>query len=188
LSCFPREYESATHVHLCTAPPVQQLEWLAFLRALPGHRTISADAFEHYAQIDLKRSRAALADCDLRFMNDEEHRLLFAGGPLPQTPTVTKHGPGGASYTEAEQTWHAAADQVTPVDTTHAGEILAGVFLSLRLAAADPPTALGLAVRAATAKVTQFGVDGDRLLRVLADIRSNLRGSCGSAGLRCEGV
>ncbi|MER5649333.1 carbohydrate kinase family protein [Streptosporangium sp. NPDC002524] len=174
LSCFPREYESAGHVHICTAPPAQQLEWLGFLRALPGRRTVSGDAFEHYAETDPGRSRAALLGCDLCFLNDEERRLLFPGETLPRTPVVTKHGGRGASYSEAGRTWHAATEAVVPVDSTHAGEILAGVFLALRLASVDRVTALRQAVRAATAKVTQFGVDGDRLLRVLSEIRSDV--------------
>jgi sugar/nucleoside kinase (ribokinase family) len=173
LDCFPREYESAEHVHVCTAPPDQQLDWLQFLRKLPGSRTISCDAFEHYAQLDPSRSRAALINCDLRFLNDVEHRLLFADDTLP-LPAITKHGAGGASFLENGRAWRANTDSVTAVDTTHAGEILAGVFLALRLAAVEPATALSNAVRAATAKVTQFGVDGDRLLSTLAKIRSEV--------------
>lgn len=173
LSCFPKHYESARHVHICTAPPTQQIEWIQFLRRLPGCRTISCDAFEHYARIDSQRSRAALVRSDLRFLNDEELRLLFANEALPR-PAVTKHGAKGATFLDTNLTWYAPAEQVTSVDTTHAGEILAGVFLALRLANVDYSTALSRAVRAATAKVTQFGVDGDRLLRALAEVREEM--------------
>ncbi|MCG5211954.1 PfkB family carbohydrate kinase [Streptosporangium soli] len=186
LSCFPREYESAGHVHICTAPPAQQQEWLAFLKALPGHRTVSADAFEHYAELDPEGSRVALNSCDLAFMNDEERRILFADGPLPQNSAITKHGPKGASYSAAGRTWHAATVPVTPVDTTHAGEILAGVFLALRSAGVEPAPALRQAVRAATAKVTQFGVDGDRLLGVLSEIRAETRDPRDATDSPCE--
>lgn len=171
LDSFPRNYETADHVHICTAPPEQQLEWIRFLRKLPGHRTISCDAFEYYARLDPARSRTALTDCHLRFLNDEERRLLFIDDDLP-LPAVSKHGAFGASYLEPGRAWQVAADGVTAVDTTHAGEVLAGVFLALRAAAVDPATALRHAVRAATAKVTQFGVDGDHLLGTLSEIRS----------------
>ncbi|MEV4254102.1 carbohydrate kinase family protein [Spirillospora sp. NPDC049652] len=173
LSCFPDAYRSASHVHVCTAPPAQQLQWLHYLQSLPGRRTISCDAFEHYARTEPLSSRAALAECDLRFANDEELELLGGDTTEAGTPIVVKHGSGGASYSDGHQTWHAPAPPVRAVDTTHAGEILAGVFLALRSAVA-PPVALRHAVRAATSKVTQFGVDGDQLLRTLAAIRDDV--------------
>ncbi len=173
LNAFPEEYASADHVHICTAPPSQQLEWLQFLRKLPGHRTISCDAFEHYAWLDPTGSRSALVNCDLRFLNDAERRMLFADDALPR-PAIIKHGAEGASFLEKDHTWHSSADPVTAVDTTHAGEIVAGVFLALRAEGLNTTTALRLAVRAATAKVTEFGVDGDRLLVALAEIRAEV--------------
>ncbi|MGP3964956.1 carbohydrate kinase family protein [Nonomuraea sp. 3N208] len=175
LSSFPMEYRNARHAHICTAPPSQQLQWLEFLRGLPGRRTISVDAFELYAKTDPERSRVVVAESDLAFMNDEERQILFGAGPLPDVPIVVKHGPRGASYVEDGQVCPVATCRVTAVDTTHAGEILAGVFLALRMAAVDAVTALQYAVRAATAKVTQFGVDGDRLLESLSQIRAEVR-------------
>lgn len=172
---FPADYARAKHVHICSAPPNQQLQWIEFLGGIPGTRTVSVDAFEHYALNEPEKSRVALASCDLAFMNDEERRLLFGARPLPRVPTVLKHGSRGASYIDGCHVHRAPTHAVNAVDTTHAGEILAGVFLALRLASVDPATALSHAVRAATAKVTQFGVDGERLLKVLTEIRATVR-------------
>lgn len=173
LSCFPVEYRSARHVHICTAPPSQQLRWIEFLRALPGRRTISCDAFEHYAEIDPKLSRAALAAGDLMFLNDQERRLIFADDRLPK-PAIIKHGSGGATYSGHGAEWFVPASRVGPVDTTHAGEILAGVYLALVAGEISTEVALEYAVRSATAKVTEFGVDGNRLRQVLSSIRGQI--------------
>ncbi|WP_442942187.1 PfkB family carbohydrate kinase [Nonomuraea sp. NBC_00507] len=94
---------------------------------------------------------------------------------MPDVPIVVKHGPRGASYVEDGQVCPVATCRVAAVDTTHAGEILAGVFLALHLAAVDTVTALQYAVLAAPGKVTQFGVDGDRLLESLSPIRAEVR-------------
>jgi sugar/nucleoside kinase (ribokinase family) len=61
------------------------------------------------------------------------------------------------------------------VDSTGAGEVLAGVFLALRAAGVPVRAALGYGVRAASAKVAEFGVDGERLRRELAAIAGEVK-------------
>jgi sugar/nucleoside kinase (ribokinase family) len=170
LDAFPDEYAGARHFHLCTAPPAQQVAWLEFLRGLPGVRTISGDAFEAYAEADPEMSRAVLSRCDLLFMNEEERRILYPRGIPGEHSYVVKNGAGGASYVDSNTAVDRPARQVVAVDTTHAGEILAGTFLRIRLAGFPPSVALAHAVRAATAKVTEFGVDGEALRSTLHDI------------------
>jgi sugar/nucleoside kinase (ribokinase family) len=53
------------------------------------------------------------------------------------------------------------------VDTTGAGEVLAGAFLSMRAMGVPDPVALRHAVAVASAKVTEFGVDGPHLRRAI---------------------
>ncbi|GAA2353397.1 carbohydrate kinase family protein [Dactylosporangium salmoneum] len=167
---LPAPYRRARHVHLATAPPQQQWAWLTFLRTLPARPAVSVDMFEHFASSDPALCRSLCAAADLLFMNDEERHILYGDGPLPSAPAVVKHGPLGASYcgTLVPTT---AAD---PVDTTGAGEVLAGVFLALRLAGEDPLPALTAAVRAATAKVTEFGMDGAGLATAIDEIAAHI--------------
>lgn len=175
LRCFPAAYVGAQHIHIATAPPSQQLEWLHFLRARPERSIISVDSFELYASAEPDLSREVCRSVDLIFMNQKERELLF-GDDLPTgIPVVTKLGPRGAIYHSPTETLHVPTEPMDPVDTTGAGEILAGVFLALRTVLEEPLPALRAAVRAATASVTEFGVDGPRLRHVLEEIHTNLR-------------
>src|SRR6266566_2073219 len=45
---FPPRYLDASHIHLGTAPPDQQLTWLEYLHDRDCRAQISADMFEHY--------------------------------------------------------------------------------------------------------------------------------------------
>jgi ribokinase len=168
---FPLRYESATHVHLATAPPEQQLVWLSFLRTIERRPTVSVDMFEHFARDEGDLCRRVCEQADLIFMNAEERRILFDRRALPDVPAVVKFGPLGACYQRSGGACWVGTIPEKAVDTTGAGEVLAGVFLALRLAGDSPRTALTEAVRAATAKVTQFGVDGHHLARVLRQIQ-----------------
>jgi sugar/nucleoside kinase (ribokinase family) len=67
---------------------------------------------------------------------------------------------------------HVSAPQVDAVDTTGAGEVLAGAFLALGILGLAPEAALLYAVRLASAKVADFGFGSQRLHREISDIRS----------------
>jgi ribokinase len=56
------------------------------------------------------------------------------------------------------------------VDTTGAGDMLAGAFLALELARVPPLAALDAAVRIATASVEAFGVDNPKFRAAIASI------------------
>ncbi|GAB4061364.1 carbohydrate kinase family protein [Catellatospora paridis] len=171
---FPPAYQLTRHVHLATAPPEQQLAWLLHLRRVLPRATISVDMFEHFAAQDGALCRQVCHGADLIFMNEEEQRLLFSSHDYPQVPTVVKFGPGGAGYRKDGRLLRVHAPQEQPVDTTHAGEILAGVYLSLRAHGLPRQDCLTHAVRAASAKVTQFGVNGDALTATLDRIRAEV--------------
>ncbi|MFC7244557.1 carbohydrate kinase family protein [Catellatospora aurea] len=171
---FPQAYRLTRHVHLATAPPEQQLAWLVHLRRVLPRATISVDMFEHFAERDGALCRQVCRGADLIFMNEEEQRLLFGGHEHPPVPAVVKFGPEGAGYCQDGQLTRVRATREEPVDTTHAGEILAGVFLSLRAYGLPRQDCLAHAVRAAAAKVTQFGVNGDALTATLDRIRAEV--------------
>jgi len=154
---LPADYLTARHVHLATAPSRQQLAWLDIARRLPGRPTVSVDMFEHFAMTLPQQSRQVRDAADLVFLNEEEHRLL---GLPADSEAVLKLGACGARYLTRGAVHHVATAPVDVVDTTGAGDLLAGVFLASRLKRVGPVEALARAVRAATASVTAFGVDG----------------------------
>lgn len=170
---LPDDYLSARHVHLATAPPAQQLAWLDTLRDLPGDRTLSADMFEHFAAASPERSREVCDKVDLVFLNETEQRLL---GRLTAAEVVVKLGSQGARYlTRGSRGPRVTTTPVAAVDTTGAGDLLAGAFLIARLAGAAPVEALAGAVHIATASVREFGVDGAHLRYALDAARQGFR-------------
>jgi ribokinase len=169
IGALPSEYLDARHLHIATMPPVQQMCWLKTIRRL-SRCSVSVDMFESTAAEFPKESRELCYASDLVFMNVEECRLLFADHPLPSGQIALKAGPAGASFWAGTQWLRGSAPTCEAVDTTGAGEVLAGAFLSLRAMGLDAAFAVRLAVEAASAKVTEFGVDGPHLRAALSSI------------------
>jgi sugar/nucleoside kinase (ribokinase family) len=168
---FPVAYFQASHVHLGTMPPDQQIGWLRFLRDHGLHAPVSVDTFEHFVAVEPALSREACDLADLIFINEAEYAGLYRDGETPKAPTILKHGPRGADFISDGVTRSAsAAPAADVVDGTGAGEILAGTYLALRARGLTSRRALDFAVRAATSSVTEFGVDGPRLTRELTGI------------------
>ena len=100
------------------------------------------------------RATAALAHVDILIVNAPE------AAALPDTAVpivVTTLGPAGAHLTSAAGSRLFAAPPITAIDTTGAGDVLAGVLAGC-LTRGDPlEAALDLAVRAASLKVGRAG-------------------------------
>ncbi|HEY1487841.1 MAG TPA: PfkB family carbohydrate kinase, partial [Micromonosporaceae bacterium] len=127
---FPIAYASTRHVHLATTPPSEQLHWLRTIRQrLPGV-TVSVDMFEATAAEFPDASRELCRLADLVFANEAERRTLFTDHPLPTTDMVLKNGAHGATLHTGVEILRAPAPACDVVDTTGAGEVLAGAFLS----------------------------------------------------------
>jgi ribokinase len=174
---LPDQYFHAEHVHLGTAPPSQQFAWLRFLRQQGYEGAISVDAFEHFVSTEPTASREVCDRADLIFANEFEYNSLYGDGGYPKVPAIVKRGSGGADYVTAGAVHHAPAPRATAVDTTGAGEILAGVFLALSVRGMPEAIALRYAVRAATSSVTECGVGGPNLARELEAIRKEVKDS-----------
>jgi len=171
---FPASYFEASHVHLGTAPPRQQLEWLDFLRSRGCHAQISADMFEPFVAAEPDACRSMCDRSDLVFLNEAEFRGIYAGKSQPRGPVILKHGPSGAEYLGAGKRHSVLAPSVEELDPIGAGEILAGAFLALRTRGLPEDQALAYAVGAATASVTEFGGAGSGVTRELQRVRDEL--------------
>jgi len=173
---YPAAYRRARHVHLATAPPEQQLVWLAHVAGWPRRPTLSADLFEHFVRQSPEATRRVAGGVDVVFMNEEEAALLRAGGQAwPTGDIVLKRGAAGATYYHGRHTDARPISIPAPptwaVETTGAGDVLAGAFLALRMRGASPARALAAAVRVASASVTDFGVDHQQLRHTIAGLR-----------------
>jgi len=173
LSTFPISYSLAQHVHLATAPPVQQLVWIQRLRELPGHPRVSADTFEHFVRVFPDETRRVLELTDMVFVNEEEAALLGLGNCRKLgKPCILKRGAQGARYINRTVVIDAPAQPVEAIETTGAGDVLAGAFLSLRTKGIPPAQALRAAVETATASVTDFGANHEHLSRTIDGVRA----------------
>lgn len=167
---FPNRYAHARHIHLATIPPSEQLIWVEAARSLGC--TVSVDMFELWANECPEISRRLAHAADLVFMNEREYRLLFAAHPLPLGCLIIKNGARGACIRNVGRWTHVPAPSCKAVDTTGAGEVLAGSFLALRELGLTSEVSLAYAVRLASAKVVEFGFDGHALEHEISTIRS----------------
>jgi sugar/nucleoside kinase (ribokinase family) len=184
LDSFPTAYMSASYVHLGTAPPKQQLEWLRFLRGRGCPARVSADMFEHYVAADPGTCREVCDQADLVFLNEQEQDGLY-GSNEAKPPRILKAAARGATLLADGLVYHVPAHRAHVVDPTGGGEILAGVFLALRADGRSADEALEYAVLAATSCVEDHGVTGPRLAAELEAIRRKLGDE--SAGQRFVG-
>ncbi len=172
---FPASYLQARHVHLGSAPPRQQLAWLAFLRDKGCRAQVSVDMFEPFVKTEPDACRFACELADIIFLNAAEYQGLYDGGSHPPVPMIRKHGPGGAEFLVGAVRHRVPALEVDEVDPIGAGEILAGSFLALRAWGLAEDRALSYAVAVATRSVTELGVAGPDLAGELRRIRDELR-------------
>lgn len=182
---FPPNYAEACHLHLATMPPDEQMTWLQMVRSQSGC-SISVDVFEVWAREFTDLSRELCYSADLVFMNKEECRLLFSDHPLPSGTLIVKDGENGACAKNGDDWIHVPAPSCKAIDTTGAGEILAGAFLALRMLGLETEISLSYAVRLASAKVVDFGLSGQALRETISSVRSEIRRSLLSLISRCS--
>ena len=171
---FPASYFEASHVHLGTAPPRQQLAWLDFIRDKGCRARISVDMFEPFVAAEPDACRSMCDRADLVFLNEAEFRGIYAGKSQPRKPVILKHGPGGAEFLVAGVRYPVLAPAVEELDPIGAGEILAGAFLALHTRGLPKDEALTYAVGVAAASVAEFGVAGPGVTRELLRVRDEL--------------
>jgi sugar/nucleoside kinase (ribokinase family) len=145
--------------------PDRQLE---AVRALTGCGLLSADAMRSYVEAATSDALAVLSHCDWYYANEEELAALGCADPREfrrrwaLAGLVVKHGPGGATvYTEAGEHHEPAMFQPPAVDTTGAGDALAGAMLARWLELDGRvealPEALRWGVAAATIAISDIG-------------------------------
>jgi hypothetical protein len=113
--------------------PDRQLE---AARQLAGCGLLAADAMRSYVESAPEAARSVLELADWYFCNEEEFAAL--GGDDPEAfrrrwelrGLVLKHGPGGAAAYTEDGVLHVPADARRVVDTTGAGDALAGGMLA----------------------------------------------------------
>lgn len=144
--------------------PDRQLE---AARQLAGCGLLAADAMRSYVESAPEAARSVLRVADWYFCNQEEFSAL--GGSDPEAfredweleGLVLKHGPGGVTAYTAAGAVHVPANAKRVVDTTGAGDALAGGMLAWwLLRGADPARlreALQVGVDYASLTISEIG-------------------------------
>lgn len=125
--------------------PDRQLE---AVRRLAGCGLLAADAMRSYVELAPAEARQILHLADWYFCNDEEFEALGDGDPEDFRRRwclhglVLKHGPGGATAYTPGCTLHVPTHAWRVVDTTGAGDALAGGMLAYWMLASGSRGAL----------------------------------------------
>lgn len=145
-------------IHFASTPPQQQSEWLKQIKIL-GWESIprSCDTFDTFAREYSDLVRGVMENCSLGFANEEE--WLAIGGRKIKVKTVLKLGKYGAEiYDKGQRLIKVSTKKVEMVkDTTGAGDIVAGIYLALRLCNVSEEDSLTEACRVATMSIEEFG-------------------------------
>jgi sugar/nucleoside kinase (ribokinase family) len=159
---LPERYRTARHIHLASSHPAKHLQWLRYFRQMCHTALISADAVDFWLPEAIEETFELLAGVDLVFMTEGELITLRESNRdfKPTGPAVIKKGGNGATYVGIDGSeLTVSAPNVVVVDTTGAGDTLAGVFLAALSANVPVADALQMGVRAASIVVTDFGVE-----------------------------
>jgi hypothetical protein len=123
-------------------------------RRLAGCGLLAADAMRSYVVSAPEAARSVLRLADWYFCNEEEFAALDGDDPeafrrrWELAGLVVKHGPGGATAYTAGGALHVPANAERVVDTTGAGDALAGGMLACWLLHDGAPADLHVALQA----------------------------------------
>jgi len=156
---FPKTYIRAKYIHLATQLPAHCLIWMnALENNVEG--IISADSFEVFVKQFPDLTRRVFEKAGMIFTNEAELQILRQLGEVSfESPMILKKGAAGAVYINEGETIAVEAPKVEVVETTGAGDILAGAFLALRAKNIPVERALKKAVYLASRSITNFGVE-----------------------------
>lgn len=154
---FPDRYLSARFIHLPTQLPEHSITWLDFLS---HHNGVSVDSFEAFARQWPELTREMFRRASIIFTNEAEWQTLqWLGTEFSEKPTIISRGKNGAIYKNGDESIIISAPHVTAIETTGAGDILAGAFLIQRAQGIPIEKALENAVNLASLSVQAFGAE-----------------------------
>lgn len=157
LTILPKDYLSAKFIHLSTQLPEHALIWLEHLRQ---HPAVSVDTFETFVDLYPEETIKMLNKANMIFINLAEYKMLGLNEhSYPNKPVILKLDKDGVIYRSPTETLSIPAPQVEVVETSGAGDVLAGAFLSMLSLGLSTAEALEKAVNLASKAVTEFGIE-----------------------------
>lgn len=156
---LPMSYLNSKYAHICVNFPQRQLDTIKRLKNYNPDTVVSIDTTENYILLDNGyKIREVIEAADIIFLTKREKSLI--SNHFANKIYVTKDGKNGADYSFKDLMFHADALNISDVvDTTGAGDVLAGALLAQISKGIDIEKALSSAVKLASRSVRNFGVD-----------------------------
>lgn len=159
--CIDDKVISSDLIHLTATRPEKQMKYIEKLRSEGFSGSISVDVFDQFCRECPTQVLDVLEECDIIFMSVNEKEIL---GIVPQhycqkgKMFILKKAEDGAECYCKNQYFSAYSPVKNRViDTTGAGDIMAGAFLSLLDAGESIQQALEMSVDLATKSVQFLG-------------------------------
>lgn len=158
---FPNDYFSASYIHLASSSPQKQLIWINYLNKRVSKRTIlSVDTFEKFVKKFPDITYQVLQKARMLFINEEEWSILNRYKRMKlNISVILKKGHLGAVYLSRNHKIEIPAPKVKVVDTSGAGEVLAGIFLAMQAQGYTIEKSLEKAVQEASRSVSKLGIE-----------------------------
>ncbi|MDP2860312.1 MAG: PfkB family carbohydrate kinase [bacterium] len=175
----PANFKNARFLHLATAPPTQQLKWIEEINDSFDRDKVllSSDSFELFVRKFPRQTEKVFSLSDLIFANTEEWQML--NKTKINAPLVLKMGEKGAVYFNHGKTvFRVGAVKINKIiDSVGAGEIVAGVFLAMKILGFTEKEALSSACRIASWSLEDFGIEHlakkEKFLRFLYSVKKH---------------
>lgn len=152
---FPVEYYRSKFIHIATNFPFTQIEFIEILRKNTDAK-LSIDTHEAYLGDYRQDVFRAFDLVDIAFIDRHEEELIQAC----KAPTkIIKRGKDGITYLSKTNKYDWPAIPCDVVDKTGAGDVLAGVFLTLQARGWNLQESAQKAVEVASASVRDYGVE-----------------------------
>ncbi len=157
---IPPSFLDCSFVHIATANPTNQIQWIKYLRAKSRSiQTISMDTDQLFLRSDPSLVLKAFMLSDIAFINHREEKVLNLLRALKKHVIVKRGGEGAELWFGRELITRVPAKGVRVVDTTGSGDILAGAFMAQIAGGSDYVQALATAVNIASESVREYGVN-----------------------------
>lgn len=161
IECIDDKVISSDVIHLTATSPEKQMKYIEKLRNKGFSGWISADVFDQFCRECPSQVLDVLEKCDIIFMNANEKEIL---GIVPQHYCqkgkmfiLKKASSGAECYYKNQHFWACSPVKGSVIDTTGAGDIMAGAFLSFLDTGESIQQALKLSVDLATKSVQFLG-------------------------------
>lgn len=153
---IPLKYLKSKYIHIATNLPEKQIDFIKCIKNHGSEAIITIDTLTQYIRQYPEDVLTAFKMVDLVFVDKKETDLIDS---LKDKDLVIKKGSQGVEFIQKGKVIKVLAPKAKVVDKTGAGDVLAGVFLTLMAKGNYPQTSLDLAVKVASLSVTKHGID-----------------------------